>query len=168
MVGLNEAGPSFGYFPKPSKTLLIVKDASLLVQAREIFSNTGIKISSDGERHLGDVVGSSEYRDEYINSKIEKWIKDIEQLSYIAKDEPQLALSAFNKALSMRWCFIQRTIKTADREYETSVAVTRNLSQLIQNQEQNLNNYDINQIKNEINKAKAEKEKSMKEEYEEV
>ena len=107
---LNRAGPKFGYYPKPSKTVLILKDETSLDRAKEIFLNTGIKISTEGERHLGAVIGSTEFKEKYVNSKIAKWIEDVEQLALIAKDEPQLALSAYNKALSMRWCFVQRTI----------------------------------------------------------
>ena len=34
----------------------------------------------------------------------------VEELTEIAKDEPQLAHSAFTKALCMRWSYLQRTI----------------------------------------------------------
>ena len=37
-------------------------------------------------------------------------MQDVEQLATLAVDEPQLAYSAYTKALCMRWCFIQRTI----------------------------------------------------------
>ncbi len=114
---LNTAGPKFGYFPKPSKTILILKDASLTEQAREIFANTGIKITVDGERHLGAVIGSPEFREEYVKEKIDNWVKDVEHLSEIAKDEPQFAHSAFTKALCMRWSFLQRTIPDVSNHF---------------------------------------------------
>ena len=107
---LNEKGPQFGYFPKPSKTVLIVKNADEFRSAQEIFSGTGVKITTSGERHLGAVIGSPEFRSEYICNKVEKWVQDVIQLAEIAEDEPQLAYSAYTKALSMRWCFLQRTI----------------------------------------------------------
>ena len=37
-------------------------------------------------------------------------LKDVEQLSEFAVDEPQLAYSAYTKAVLMRWGFLQRTI----------------------------------------------------------
>ena len=107
---LNMAGPKFGYFPKPSKTILIVKNLQLFEQAEALFSDTGIKITLTGERHLGAVIGNEDFREEYIIGKIEKWVQDIEQLSEIAEEEPQLAYTAFTKAMCMRWCFLQRTI----------------------------------------------------------
>ena len=59
---------------------------------------------------MGAVIGSSDFKERYVKKKIDNWIKDVEQLSDVAKDEPQLALCAFSKALCMRWCFMQRTI----------------------------------------------------------
>ena len=56
---MNISGPKFGYFPKPSKTILIVKDPSLLPFAEETFADTGVKITVEGERHLGAVIGSN-------------------------------------------------------------------------------------------------------------
>ena len=42
---LNMAGPNFGYIPKPSKTILIVKDAEFLDEANRLFKHTGMKIT---------------------------------------------------------------------------------------------------------------------------
>ena len=88
--------PAFGYFPKPSKTHLIVKNRADLERAQELFEGDGVNITLNGERHIGAVIGSDEFRVKYINTKVEKWIKDIEKLAEIAKEEPQVALSAYN------------------------------------------------------------------------
>ena len=104
-------GPKLGYFPKAVKTVLILKDKSLLPAAKVLFGDTGIEISCDGERHLGAVIGSKEARETYVKKKVEKWVKDVEELSEIALDEPQAALSAFTKALCHRWTFVMRTIQ---------------------------------------------------------
>ena len=103
-------GPKFGYFPEPSKTILIVKNPHLLDQAKELFSDTGIEVTLLGQRHLGAVIGSDNCRDLYVSSKIKKWIDDIMELSNIAIEEPQIALSAFTKSICHRWSFLQRTI----------------------------------------------------------
>lgn len=108
---LKEEGPAYGYFPKPTKTHLIVKNLEDLERAQLLFAGDGVKVTIDGERHIGAVVGSDEFRKEYIAKKVEKWVKDVEELTEIAKDEPQIALSAFNTGLSQRWKFVQRTVK---------------------------------------------------------
>ena len=55
---LAEIGPSFGYFPQPKKSWLIVKP-QFEEKIREIFQGTEIQISVRGERHLGAVIGLS-------------------------------------------------------------------------------------------------------------
>ena len=115
---LNREGPKYGYFPKPSKTVLIVKNPDQLQYACDVFDGTGVTIGIEGERHLGAVVGSVEFKERYVSKKIEKWVKDVEQLAEIAKEEPQIALSAYTKALCMRWCFVQRTISGIKHLFE--------------------------------------------------
>ena len=115
---LNNTGPKFGYYPKPSKTILIVKDREKLQLAQEVFGETGITIDVEGERHLGAVIGSPEFKEQYVKKKIQNWVKDVEQLAVIARDEPQLAHSAFTKALCMRWCYVQRTISNISHLFQ--------------------------------------------------
>ena len=115
---LKAEGPAFGYFPKPSKTHLIVKNRADLERAQELFEGDGVNITLDGERHIGAVIGSDEFRVKYINTKVEKWIKDIEKLAEIAKEEPQVALSAYNTGLSQRWKFVQRTVRNTGQLFE--------------------------------------------------
>ena len=95
-------GPKYGYHPKPSKTVLILKDPSLEEYAKNLFGYTGTEIGTTGERHLGAVVGNLSFKEAYVKAKIDKWMEDVDQLSLIAKDEPQIALSAYTKALCMR------------------------------------------------------------------
>ena len=41
-------------------------------QAEEIFRGTGVKISSEGERHMGAVIGSKAFKEIYVKTKVEK------------------------------------------------------------------------------------------------
>ena len=58
------------------------------------------------------------FRDSYVIGKVSKWVQDVEELSLIAKDEPQLALAAFTKALCHRWTFVQRTIPNIEHLFD--------------------------------------------------
>ena len=107
---LTALGPKFGYFPEPTKTFLILKDPSLTTLATHLFAGTGVKITCHGQRHLGAVIGSEEYKTSYVSAKVTKWVNDIKELSAIAVEEPQAALSAFTKSFCHRWTFVQRTI----------------------------------------------------------
>ena len=108
---LKADGPKYGYFPKPIKTHLIVKSPEQLEKARELFGVDGVNITTEGQRHIGAALGSENFRKEYVKSKVDCWIKDIKNLSKIAQEEPQAALSAFNIGLSQRWTFLQRTVE---------------------------------------------------------
>ncbi|PFX19206.1 hypothetical protein AWC38_SpisGene16376 [Stylophora pistillata] len=57
--------------------------------------STGIKITSEGHKHLGAVIGSQEYRQEYVDEKRHNELRDLEAelLGIVCKDveiEPQL------------------------------------------------------------------------------
>jgi hypothetical protein len=108
---LSNTGPKYGYFPNGSKTILILKNKSHSVLADTLFKHTGIKVVTDGERHLGAVVGTEAFREKYVTDKVAKWVSDIDQLSEIAKDEPHVAYTAFTKGICHRWGFLQRTVK---------------------------------------------------------
>ena len=107
---LNSAGPKFGYFPKASKSILILKDESLLSEARDLFAECNIQITCQGERHLGAVIGHNSFKKEYVSEKVSKWIKDITELANISMEEPQAAYSAYTKSICHRWVFVQRTV----------------------------------------------------------
>ena len=52
---LAKTGPGFGYFPNPRKTMLIVKEGGL-TKATDLFENSGVIITAEGQRHLGAVI----------------------------------------------------------------------------------------------------------------
>ena len=132
-------GPKYGYFPLATKTILIVKEDQE-EKAREVFGQTGISITTEGERHLGAVIGSEEYKQKFVENKISKWVNDVETLAEIAQDEPQSVYSCFTKAIIHRWTYIQRTIpnishlfaplETAIREKLVPALIGRNVSDI--------------------------------------
>lgn len=87
-------GPSIGYYPNSFKSWIIVKPEKLK-EAERIFSNTNINITIDGKRHLGAVIGSDIYKEEYVNDLVRVWVSEITMLSEIAKIYPQSAYCAF-------------------------------------------------------------------------
>eukprot|EP00794_Sanderia_malayensis_P005131 gene5131-biopygen4184 len=106
---LIELGPKYGYFPEATKSWLIVKDDKM-DEAQRIFEGSNIRITSDGKRHLGAVIGSSIFKDDYVNEKIAEWIREIKLLSNIAKTEPQAAFNCFISGYKNKVTFFMRTI----------------------------------------------------------
>ncbi|XP_066914550.1 uncharacterized protein [Clytia hemisphaerica] len=112
---LLEIGPSYGYYPQPTKSWLIVKPDQL-EQAQEKFAGTDIKITSDGERHLGAVIGTDENKSQYINQKIDDWTQEINLLAEIAATYPQAAYSAYVSSYQHKLTYFLRTIPTINDE----------------------------------------------------
>ena len=89
-----EHGPKYGYFPKASKSWLVVKEEKLQ-EAEDLFRDTGVKITTAGRKYLGGFVGTEEGCAEYVQELCIEWAHQLEELSAIAKCEPQAAYSAF-------------------------------------------------------------------------
>ena len=89
---------------------MVLKDPTMIQHAEELFGSYGVKIISDGHRYLGSTIGNDEFTKKYVKDKVQKWVEDLSDLSEIAVEEPQIALSAYTKGLCHRWSFIQRTI----------------------------------------------------------
>ena len=53
-------GPAYAYFPKPSKTFLVIK-SGCHADGEHIFADTGVQLTEYGQRHLGAPIGSDEF-----------------------------------------------------------------------------------------------------------
>ena len=87
-------GPLFGYYPKATKSWLIVKDKRL-DKAKELFRNTSINITTGGQKYLGSFIGNKESKENYIKKLVNEWIVQVDKLSKIALFEPQAAYTAY-------------------------------------------------------------------------
>ena len=56
---LMQIGPNYRYYPQFTKSWLIVKP-NKLEEAVRVFGGPDIQISTEGERHLGAVIGTEE------------------------------------------------------------------------------------------------------------
>ena len=78
-------GKKFGYLVNEKKSWLILKDHGNLQEAQLLFSNTGIKLTTDGQRHLGAAIGTSNFRAQYAAEKVTKWCNELYRLADFAK-----------------------------------------------------------------------------------
>jgi hypothetical protein len=95
---------------KPSKSWLILKDESKLKQCPELFESSPINITLEGKRHLGAALGSNDFKNEYIDEKVQKWVKNIQTLADIAKTQPHAAYAAFTHGELHKYTYFLRTI----------------------------------------------------------
>ena len=63
--------------------------------AKGIFKDTNLKLTNKGKRHLGAVVGTEEFRKEYVTMIVYEQVAKLKLLSEIAKFYPQAAYCAF-------------------------------------------------------------------------
>lgn len=79
-------------------------------EAMEVFGDTAIKISTQGQKHLGTVLGSRTYLEEYMKGKVEGWVEQVAKLAEFATANPQASYAAFNIGLKHRWTYYLRTL----------------------------------------------------------
>ncbi len=91
---LEEIGPRYGYFPKGSKTRVLVKQ-EVAKTAKEAFRDTDIQTSTEGGRYLGGAIGSVPFLTGYFKQKVEEWTEEVKTLSEYAKTRPHAAYAAF-------------------------------------------------------------------------
>ena len=106
---LAKIGPKYGYYPKASKSYLIVK-VEHDQKAHETFNDLDVKITTTGQRHLGAVIGSLQYKNEYVMKLVNSWTDQLHILSKIAEIDPQAAYSAFINGFRSKLTYFIRTI----------------------------------------------------------
>ena len=106
---VNNHGPTIGYTPNAAKSVLIVKPEQYDF-AVQTFRGSDVVITMEGQRHLGAVIGTPEFKKEYVEKKVAEWVQEVGILSDIAKTEPHAAYAAYTFGLQHRWNFVMRTI----------------------------------------------------------
>ena len=116
-----EKGPLYGYYPKPSKCILLSKPDRVDL-AKKVFKGSGIDIQTEGAkdsgveiittgtRHLGAAVGTEPFKQGYVKKKVDAWIQCVKMLASIAASEPHAAYSAFTHCLQSQWTFLCRSM----------------------------------------------------------
>ena len=70
-----------------------------------------VNITTDGQRHLGAVIASQKFKDQYCRQKVLAWKGEIEALSKIARSQPQAAYAVFAKGYKSKFTYFMGTIE---------------------------------------------------------
>ena len=62
------------------------------MEAQKLFANLSVNITAEGKRQLNAVIGSTEYRDEYVKDLVKDWDNQLTILSNIVEKQPEAAL----------------------------------------------------------------------------
>ena len=104
---LKEIGPFYGYYPNGAKTHVLAKPEHTEA-AKEIVKGTGITVSSEGKRYLGGAMGTTSFLHQYVERKVNGWVKEIEKLSKFTRTQPHAAYAACTHGLSSRVNYLLR------------------------------------------------------------
>jgi len=82
-------GPNIGYFPKPAKPILIVKNKKLRKAAKKLLMAQDLHITGQSERRLGVKIAIYIFKDKFVKNKVGGWPLDLKLLSTCVPDDPQ-------------------------------------------------------------------------------
>ena len=76
---LSREGNKCGHLVNGSKNWLIVKSDVLADEAKWVFGEE-VNITTEGQRHLGAVIGSQEFKDQCCREKVLRWKGELKTL----------------------------------------------------------------------------------------
>jgi len=101
-------GPARGYYPEPSKSILICNPT-----VRETVQGELEAFHfqyEDGYRHVGGFIGTPEAKAKWLQPQIQQWILGIQRLAKVAPRFPQTAHAGLSKSLQHEWQYLQRVV----------------------------------------------------------
>ena len=104
---INDLGPEFGYFPNASKSHILMKE-NFLCEARDTFEGMNLQIVTNVMGYLGGSIGNEQFAKDFIASRVQEWIRNIEALSEIAQCHPQAALAVLTYGLAGKWSYLMQ------------------------------------------------------------
>ena len=90
-------GPAWGYYPEPTKSILVVADRNV-PRAKEYFRGMGIQVVT-GSRYLCGFVREREAEAILIQEKVEGWVESVRTLSGVSRKHPQSVYAGMQKSL---------------------------------------------------------------------
>ena len=95
---LSSSGPALGYFPNAKECWLITKPEKG-EEARAVFGETAINITTEGHKHIGAALGSRSYFEECVGEMVEDWVSQVVKLAEFAVSQHQASYAAFTFGL---------------------------------------------------------------------
>ena len=88
--------------------MIIVKEEKL-EEARALFKNSGIKVTTDANRYLGSALGSEASVQDMLKREVRKWSGTMKKLSDMANIQPHPLYAAFVHGIGNQWSYLMRT-----------------------------------------------------------
>ena len=71
-----------------------------------------------GHIFLGGFIGSPRERDEYVMSKVDRWVRHIDVLSEAASSQPQLTYAVLSRSLQHEWTFLLHVVLQCGQRFQ--------------------------------------------------
>ena len=97
----------YGYLVNVSKSWQIVKSDVLADEAKRVFGDE-VNVTTEGQRHLGAVIGSQEFKDQYCQEKILSWKGELKALSEIARSQPHATYTVFSNGYKSKFTYFMK------------------------------------------------------------
>ena len=81
---LQQVGPTRGYYPAPTKSIVIPSQSEYTEKTKEVLSEFNFQYM-EGSRYLGGFIGSEAALDDWLLPKIDQWVESIKTFGRIAK-----------------------------------------------------------------------------------
>jgi hypothetical protein len=115
---LVQVGPKYGYFPEPSKSILVVSSNNQPLALNFVETNNLGFIVKTGARYLGGFVGEETDRNNWLEEKISEWSFGVGELANLAHTHPQSAFAGLQKSLQNEWGYVQRVVEGASNLFQ--------------------------------------------------
>ena len=76
-------GPARGYFPEPTKSILVVSEQNV-PRSKEYFRRMGVQVVT-GSRYLGGYVGERETEGQWLQEKVVGWAESVRTLAGVTR-----------------------------------------------------------------------------------
>ena len=97
----------------------------LLREARDTYEGTNHQIITNGMGYLGESIGSKQFAKDFIASRVQEWIRNVEALSEIAQCHPQAALAVLTRGLAGKWTYLMRVTSCNEDSWNQLEAALR-------------------------------------------
>ena len=87
----------------------VVVDEQWRSEAVAVFGDLGVQVVT-GHRFLGGFIVSHSEKDEYVMSKVHRWVGHFDVLAEAASTQPQLAYAVLSRYLQYEWTFLLRVV----------------------------------------------------------
>jgi hypothetical protein len=110
-------GPTFGYFPNPTKNIIIVAQHNL-ESTKVALANLAFKVKTGERYQLGGFIEVPAALYEWLEGKIQHWSMAVAGLAcWAAAKFPQSAYPGLQQLLQQEWQFVQRVLKDIDEKF---------------------------------------------------